>query len=148
LRFDAGAGDPTSEAPDQLVLTEQDYFNFFNSPSSLFNYTFLHLLREHTAIFVGLSLRDDNLRRLLHYSKLERVRAFEAERVPEEEISGRVLRHVALLRRLPEAPTMAAWEATAAALGVRIEWMDSYDEVPRFFQSVYETLGGRWTDVF
>jgi hypothetical protein len=148
LRFDTGAGDLMSEAPDQLVLTEQDYFNFFNSPTSLFNYTFLHLLREHNGIFVGLSLRDDNLRRLLHYSQLERVRAFEAEGVDENDVSERTLRHVAILRRLPDSPTMAAWEATAGALGVRIEWIHSFDEIPQFFQSVYEQVGGRWSDVF
>src|SRR6185437_9069910 len=45
LRFDEMAGDLTKEAPDAVVLTEQDYFDFFNNPNSMFNYTFLYLLR-------------------------------------------------------------------------------------------------------
>ena len=46
-----------------MVLTEQDYFDVFNDNTRLFNYTLLHLLREHSAVFVGLSLQDENLHR-------------------------------------------------------------------------------------
>jgi len=46
LRFDSKANDPEKEAFDKLVLSEQEYFDFFNSPTSLFNYTFLYLLRQ------------------------------------------------------------------------------------------------------
>jgi SIR2-like domain len=38
LRFDSKAQDAEKEAFDKLVLTEQEYFNFFNSPTSIFNY--------------------------------------------------------------------------------------------------------------
>ncbi len=53
LRFDRAKGDLSKEAPDAVVLTEQDYFDFFNQPTSLFNYTFLYLLREHPCCFIG-----------------------------------------------------------------------------------------------
>ena len=48
LRFDNKAKQSEKEAADAVVLTEQDYFNFFNEPMSLFNYTFLYLLREYS----------------------------------------------------------------------------------------------------
>lgn len=80
LRFDAKAGERNAEASDKLVLAEQEYFDFFNNPTGLFNYTFLHLLREHSCLFVGLSMQDDNIRRLLHYSCKERVAALRDER--------------------------------------------------------------------
>ena len=69
LRFDKKARRPRSEAADAVVLTEQDYFDFFNDPTSLFNYTFLYLLREFSCLFIGLSMQDENIRRLLHYSR-------------------------------------------------------------------------------
>jgi hypothetical protein len=50
LRFDRKAGKRTKEAADSVVLTEQDYFDFFNDPTSLFNYTFLYLLREYPCV--------------------------------------------------------------------------------------------------
>ncbi|HEU0079649.1 MAG TPA: SIR2 family protein [Longimicrobiaceae bacterium] len=58
--------DLEDEAPDVRVFTEQEYFDFFNRPTSIYNYTFLHLLREFPCLFIGLSLKDDNIRRLLH----------------------------------------------------------------------------------
>ncbi len=51
LRFDSKAQDAEKEAFDKLVLTEQEYFNFFNSPTSIFNYTFLYILREYSCRF-------------------------------------------------------------------------------------------------
>jgi hypothetical protein len=74
LRFDDKAGDQKKEASDKLVLAEHEYFDFFNNPTGLFNHTFLYLMREHCCLFIGLSMRDDNIRRLLHYSTKERVR--------------------------------------------------------------------------
>lgn len=76
------------------------------------------------------------------------MRALEAEEVNENDISERALRHIAILRRMPDSPTMTALEATAGALGVRIEWIDSYEEIPQFFQGVYEQICGSWSDVF
>jgi hypothetical protein len=76
LRFDSKAGNLRKEAHDKLVLSEHEYFDFFNNPNSLFNYTFLHLLREHSCLFIGLSMQDDNIRRLLYYSAKERHHAY------------------------------------------------------------------------
>lgn len=78
LRFDKKAGEPRKET-DKITLTEQDYFDVFNDPTSIFNYTFLHLLREWTCLFIGLSMQDENVRRLLHYSAKERMESLMAE---------------------------------------------------------------------
>jgi hypothetical protein len=131
-----------------MVLTEQDYFDVFNDPTRMFNYTFLHLLREHTAVFVGLSMQDENLRRLLHYSKKERVRALQAEDVPAAEIRSRVLRHVALMSWSPDRDVTRAFELTLAPLGVRVIWLRSFDEIPDHFERIYKAGGGEWSDVY
>jgi hypothetical protein len=64
---------PTREPAERVVLTETDYFDVFAEPLGAFTYTFLYLLREFSCIFIGLSMRDDNLRRLLYYSARERL---------------------------------------------------------------------------
>jgi hypothetical protein len=74
LRFDRKARIKTKEAAYGVVLTEQDYFDVYNNPLSVFNYTFMYLLRESACLFIGLSMQDENVRRLLHFSKMERRR--------------------------------------------------------------------------
>jgi SIR2-like domain len=49
LRFDRKAHDPTKEAWDTVVLTEQDYFDFFNDPTGLFSYTFFTCFAKRRA---------------------------------------------------------------------------------------------------
>lgn len=148
MRFDHLVGDPTKEAPDQMVLTEQDYFDVFNDTTRLFNYTLLYRLREYTAVFVGLSLQDENLRRLLHYSKSERVRALKAEGVPAPQIRQRVLRHVALMKWTPDPDVTRAYELTLGSLGVRVIWLHSFDEIPDCFERIYAATGETWADVY
>ncbi|MGY1701269.1 SIR2 family protein [Geodermatophilus sp. SYSU D00766] len=147
MRFDRKLGNRKKEAPDQMVLTEQDYFDAFNDPMRLFNYTFLHLLREYTAVFVGLSMQDENLRRLLHHSKHERVRALRAEGRPDDQIRDRVLRHVAFLPASSDQEVRRAQLSTLEPLGVRVVWLPSFGELPAHLQRVYETDGAAWSDV-
>ena len=82
-----------------MVFTEQDYFNFYNDPTSLFNYTFLYLLREATCLFVGLSMQDENIRRMLHLSKMERVQDLIREGVKHKKARERSFRHFVILKR-------------------------------------------------
>lgn len=147
LRFDPKAGDPAKEAPDAAVLTEQDYFDFFNEPTSLFNYTFLYLLREFSCVFIGLSMQDDNIRRLLHYSKMERLRAFMSEGMTTV---GRekLIRHFAVLKRNGKVHVDKAIEDTLFPLGTRVLWVDDYAEIPIRMEGIYRSTGENWDTVF
>jgi hypothetical protein len=147
LRFDSKAGDTTKEAPDAAVLTEQDYFDFFNEPTSLFNYTFLYLLREFSCLFIGLSMQDDNIRRLLHYSKKERLGAFRRE--GETSVSGeKLLRHYTVLKRSGIVHVDKAIEDTLDPLGTRVLWVDDYEEIPAQIEGVYRSADGNWDAVY
>ncbi len=147
LRFDRKAGDLSKESPDTVVLTEQDYFNFFNDPTSLFNYTFLYLLREATCLFVGLSMQDENIRRMLHLSKMERVRALMSEGVPANEARQRSLRHFALMKH-GEIPSVdEAIQQSLLPLGTRVLWVDDFAEIPEELRAMYESAGDNWSDV-
>lgn len=147
LRFDRLAGDLSKDAPDAVILTEQDYFNFFNDPTSLFNYTFLYLLREAHCLFLGLSMKDENIRRMLHLSKLERMRALIREGVSRGEARERSLRHFAVLKRSAVAPVDEAIEKTLLPLGTMVLWVEDWPEVPERLRELYESTGRDWSVV-
>lgn len=156
-------GRDARDAPDAVVLTEQDYYDFYNNPNSLFNYTFLYLLREHSCLFVGLSMDDENIRRLLHYSKMERMRALEqrmgkpieAENDPSKrrryirKLRTACARHVAILARSGTRKVDRAMEATLRPLGVSVLWVDEkFEELPKQLGSLYNAAGEKWEDVY
>lgn len=124
------------------VFTEGEYFDVFNQPHSVFNYTFLYLLREYNCLFVGLSMNDENIRRLLHYSTAERRR-----QIGRKVSSPRVaLRHFAILRRTASRAVDELLDISLRRLGTRALWLDSFDELPDRLATVY----GRdtWSNVY
>lgn len=122
--------DLAEEAPDVRVFTEQEYFDFFNRPTSIYNYTFLHLLREYHCLFLGLSLKDDNIRRLLHYSKSERLESDIKEGTREKEAEERSCRHFALYPRYGAHKLNELTERSLRRLGIRVVWFESFDAIP------------------
>jgi hypothetical protein len=169
LRFDDKAQDTDEEAWDKLVFTEQEYFDFFNNPTSLFNYTFLHLLREYSCLFIGLSMQDDNIRRLLHYSRKERVQGYIEEGKNPQESVKRSLRHFAILPRfrmdqLNRVPNglkhmsdrlkhttdelNRTTERALQQLGTQVLWIDNFTEIPDRLKQMYESAGHKWESVY
>jgi hypothetical protein len=162
LRFDSEEGNQEKEAFDKLVLSEQAYFDFFNSPTGFFNYTFLYLLREYACLFIGLSLQDENIRRLLHYSKKEREQAYEEEKKQKDKMKEReqayeeekkqkdkiqekVLRHFAIIKRYKSSELKNLVEKSLAELGTNIIWIDDYAEIPKGLGQIY---GDKWEKVY
>ncbi len=141
-RFDRDAGRPGKESAN-LVLSEADYFDAFNDPTSVFTYTTLHLLREYSVVFLGLSMTDPNIRRLLHRSWSERVGAAEAE--------GRRRHsrpHFALLPRPSGESLTEAIRGSLEALGVNVCWYGLHGEIPALLRPVYESGGQAWERVY
>lgn len=147
LRFDRSRQRPDKEAADALVFTEQEYYEFVNRPTGLFTYTFLHLLREHPCLFIGCSMYDDNIRRLLHYSREERRAALEAEGIAGDEATRQTIRHFAILKRdhMPEPDRLTA--ISLQRLGVIALWVDDFAEIPGRLHRVYESAGAKWDSV-
>lgn len=149
LRFDRRRGDRSKEAPDATVLTEQDYFDFFNQPTSLFNFTFLYLLREYPCCFIGLSMQDDNIRRLLHYAASDWRAALIQEGVRREaDLRRRVARHYVILKRSGQAAIDDALSTTLRPLGVTPLWVADFAEIPARLGEVYAAAGEDWAGVF
>jgi len=134
--------DPDKAEEEQVptVFTEAEYFDFFNRPHSVFNYTFLYTLREVNCVFVGMSMTDQNIRRLLHYSVAERRGAGSAD--PRR--TG--LRHFALLPRSRSPKNDKLTDLSLRLLGTRVLWIDSFDEIPDRLGKVYGH--GKWQEVY
>lgn len=113
------------------VFTEQEYFDFFNRPNSVFNYTFLYLLREFNCVFIGMSMTDDNIRRLLHYSTAER-----RGKTKETDVL-RALRHFAILQRKDHGDVDKLIDLSLRRLGTRALWVDRYSEIPDRLSWIY-----------
>jgi len=135
-----------TSAPEELVMTEQQYFDFFNRPTTVFNYTFLYLLREYNCLFIGMSMRDDNIRRLLHYSTFERrgTKGTVKQGVPLKT----ALRHFAILRHPGRGHLDKLTETSLQGLGTRVLWVRDFSEIPARLGSLYEGAGDHWADVY
>jgi hypothetical protein len=148
LRFDDKSDDLTKDAPDALVFTEQEYFDVFNEPASLFNYTFLYLLREHSCLFIGLSLKDDNIRRLLHYSRMERESAYRKE-LGKAPSSKKIIRHFAIMPKPKTSQLKGIVKKSLSMLGTRPIWVSDYNtEIPRGLGGIYSHGGLQWGTVY
>jgi len=140
---------PDKEAPDIRVFTEHDYFDFFNRPNSFFNYTLLFTLRQHNTLFIGMSLKDENIRRLLHYSRQEMRESYEKEGVPKDEAEKESIRHYAILMHSGTDSLTKITEKSLLRLGVRVLWVNDFNEIPKRLGEMYESLrGARWSDVY
>jgi hypothetical protein len=145
LRFDRKAGMRTKEAAYGAVLTEQDYFNVYNDPLSVFNYTFMYFLRESTCLFVGLSMHDENVRRLLHFSKMERLRGYKNEGRRTVSRDKLLLRHFAILKRNRFREVDDAIEQSLLPLGTTTLWIDDHPEISSRLKELY---GDGWALVY
>lgn len=139
LKFDGASGDP-DEPPARCVFTEEEYYDFFNRPHSIFNYTMLYLLREYNCLFIGMSMQDQNIRRLLHYSTSER----RAGLTGTPEFTG--LRHFAMLSRPPTKELARLKDISLRRIGTRALWLDSHAEIPDRLGALYGATD--WPSVY
>ncbi|WP_266008529.1 SIR2 family protein [Paucibacter sp. PLA-PC-4] len=134
------------ESADRLILTEQQYFDVVADANGFVNYTLLYLLREYRFLFIGLSMRDPNLRRALHLSFKERIRELLAEGETEETACARSLRHWAVMKKnTPELDS--ATTVLLEVIGVKPLWINEWADIPALLEALYESPGEHsWVD--
>jgi SIR2-like domain len=124
---------PIDEQSD-LVFSEDAYHSQFIDPFSWSNLIQLNKLTQNTCLFIGISLTDPNMRRLLdvawrknsdkrlgHYIAKLRPRRVDGEDTVDE------------LSRLLE-------EQDANALGLNVVWLENYDELPEILNRIASPL--------
>lgn len=123
------------ETPD-IVLSEDDYFSLYSTPYAWANLVQLTLLQNYTALFVGCSLTDPNLRRLLQIASSAR---------PDH-------RHFAILKLPKSSPKLPRWLAAnelAAYRSVKQQELGTLSVVPVWvakYQEIDATLAALCND--
>ncbi len=131
----------TNLAKSLLIFSEEGYHNLMLDPYSWSNLIQLNYLRENTCLFIGLSLTDPNLRRLLDI----------ASRKQESDIC----KHYAILRgelyhkkdlndsnvnlsNIEKFDTVnqKLQEEYYKELGLNVIWVDDYDEIPSILEKI------------
>ena len=102
---------------------------------------------EHSFLFIGTSLKDENIRRLLHYSKQERLGAF--RRRGKTLATSRADRHFVILRRRSSGVLNELTATSLQILGVKPIWINTHEDIPALLGDIYESSGkNHWRDVY
>lgn len=117
-----------TEVKSNITLSEQAYHELYGDPFHWSNRTQMHAYSNLTCLFVGVSLRDPNIRRLLDESN-------------KRNRSGPI-RHVCLMLDDNFGPTAQKQrhirESDAAKLGVAMHWYNSHEEdLPRIISEIF-----------
>lgn len=92
-------------------------------------------------------MQDDNIRRLLHYSAIERAQGF--KQLGKALTDGKKsLRHFAILKRFQTEEVCDQVEESLTHLGTRVAWVEDYAEIPDRLAKIYSSTGGDWQAVF
>jgi hypothetical protein len=128
-------GDLTEVHEECLVLSEDAYHNQFIDPYLWANIIQLNFLRNYVCLFIGLSLTDPNLRRLLEItvSKKPDVRHYA---ILQNHWTGEKAGH--LSSELSTLPSVfrGLEEASLAKLGVSVIWADKHEETPSIISQI------------
>ena len=127
-----GAGRET-----HLIFSEEDYHRVYRDAFSWSNLTQLNAFRDNTCLFIGCSLTDPNLRRLLdvaarnkesprHYVILRK------NKIEMEDQSQHSKKLLSVYQRIDDNIR----EGFFRELGLNIIWVDSYQDIPGILVSL------------
>lgn len=122
-----------------FVFSEDEYHEEYSDPYRWSNMTQVSLLGRYTGLFVGLSMEDPNIRRLIdvtHRQYPDVVNYAILTRKSDGKAHGDS--KASVLRNLFEEVETDSFKK----IGVRVLWVDKHDEVPALLHKICET-GGR-----
>lgn len=121
----------------QLIFSEEDYHKVYNDAYCWSNIVQLNYLRENTCLFIGCSLNDPNLRRLLDVASrgIEKPKHYAFMKKPTIKIkSGIQKKDVDLYRQID----MSLKEKCFSSMGINIIWIDNYKEITEILRKIKE----------
>ena len=120
-----------------LVFSEEGYHKLMLEPYNWANISQLNYMINNTCLFIGLSITDPNMRRLLEIAALKRTENDEA------------CQHYAIMRRfrlkeLAEVDSIKNFERVNETLqesffkelGVNVIWIDEFEEIPMILKQI------------
>lgn len=120
-----------------LVFSEEAYHSQFIDPYSWSNLLQLNVFSNNVCLFIGLSLSDPNLRRILDISyrrNLRRQHYIVMRRATPENASDEDEEKTRLV--VEKANTL--FEQDANSLGLNVMWCSDYDEIPSILKRIAE----------
>ena len=116
-----------------LVFSEEGYHKLMLEPYNWANIVQLSHFTNNTCLFIGLSMTDPNLRRLLD--------------IAAQKDADNICRHYAIMKRMKmkvsgdaiekfEQLNDELQESFYAELGVNVIWVDSYEEIPGILKEI------------
>ncbi|MFW5895352.1 MAG: SIR2 family protein, partial [archaeon] len=124
-------GEEPSENNAPLIFSEQEYHEQYKDPYSWQNLSQLNLLRENTALFIGLSMQDPNLRRLLDISSTKSPKSVHYSILKNDWENEN--QHLENVFRSVE-------ESTFKDLGVRIIWTTNHKKKADILNDLNSTI--------
>ncbi len=109
----------------KIVLSEESYHDLYNQPYSWANVEQMHALRSSTCFFIGLSMSDPNLRRLLEVAKRSDG-AMHYAFLPKTNLTVNLL----------TTTNKKVVDEMFLELGVQVIWYKDYDELPKLLNSL------------
>lgn len=116
-------------SPSTIVLSEREYHDIYRRSFHWSNVEQLHAMQRSTCFFIGLSMTDPNLRRLLDIAQGEQT----------DDSQLREIRHFAFLEKNSTAGNLVGnkadefrekMEEMLNSLGVVVIWFDGYNKLP------------------
>jgi hypothetical protein len=126
------------KALGNFVFSEDEYHAEYSDPYKWSNMTQTSLLGRHTGLFVGLSMEDPNIRRLIDvtHKQYPDIRYYTILR-RRESLASSTHTKEAVLRNLYESVENNSFND----IGVRVLWVDRYEEIPPLLREIYRTDG-------
>jgi hypothetical protein len=110
-----------------FVFSEDEYHAEYSDPYKWSNMTQISLLGRYTGLFVGLSLEDPNIRRLVDVTHRQYPEGHNYAILPRKrQLSGTRDTKGCVLRNLFEQVETSSFEK----IGIRVIWVDSFEDIP------------------
>ena len=129
----------------ELIFSEEDYHRVYRDACCWSNLAQLNCLREHTCLFIGCSLTDPNLRRLLDVAGRTNERPRHFAFLPRNSAAGDGTVNEEALEIYKDIDSSLR-EKYYAAMGLNIIRVDDFKEIPALFAGAACVWGGkrRW----
>lgn len=138
LSANEGSLEEEKTESDFLVFSEEGYHELILDPYHWANLIQLNFFKEHTCLFVGVSMTDPNIRRLLEISNKKSSEAKHFiifERQSFKNIQNKKDANKKNIQLFAEVH-QSMKEEELRELGLNILWVDSYDEIPELLDEL------------
>jgi hypothetical protein len=116
-----------------FVFSEDEYHAEYSDPYRWSNMTQMSLLGRYTGLFVGLSLEDPNIRRLIDVTHRQYPENLNYAVLPRKQrLDQRRDNNDAVMKNLFEEVESNSFDR----IGVRVIWVDSFNQIPNLLKRI------------